>query len=87
MYMCDETMHARPDRKAPEDEEVKLVAAITSAASVMERAMKQLDYLQNKVKPVYASEGGMTETKTTANHDADHSPTVGEQFRSGRTGS
>jgi len=52
MYMCDETMHARPDRKAPEDEEVKLVAAITSAASVMERAMKQLDYLQNKVKPV-----------------------------------
>lgn len=51
-YACDETMHARPDRKAPEDEEVKLVAAITSAASVMERAMKQLDYLQNKVKPV-----------------------------------
>lgn len=47
MYACDETLHARPDRKAPEDEQVRLVEAINSAASVMQKAMAQLEHLQN----------------------------------------
>ncbi len=46
MYMCDETLHARPDRKAPDDEKVRLAGAITEAASVMQRAMAQLAKLQ-----------------------------------------
>jgi hypothetical protein len=45
-YACDETLHARPDRKAPEDEAVRLVEAIESAAGVVERAMKALDHLK-----------------------------------------
>lgn len=47
MYACDETLHARPDRKAPEDEQVRLVEAINSAANVMQKAMAQLEHLQN----------------------------------------
>lgn len=46
MFACDETLHARPDRKAPEDEAVRLVEAINGAASIMNRAMKQLEILQ-----------------------------------------
>lgn len=46
MYACDETMHARPDRKAPEDEEVRIVEAMNQAASVMQKAMRQLEHLQ-----------------------------------------
>lgn len=46
MYACDETLHARPDRKAPEDEEVRLVEVITNCAGTMERAMKQIELLQ-----------------------------------------
>lgn len=46
MHACDETLHARPDRKAPEDEAVKLVEVISSAASTMERAMKAIDHLK-----------------------------------------
>lgn len=46
MFACDETLHARPDRKAPDDEAVRLVEAINGAASVMNRAMKQLEILQ-----------------------------------------
>lgn len=48
MFACDETMHARPDRKAPEDEEVKIVQAINAAADVMNKAMRQLEHLQSK---------------------------------------
>lgn len=48
MYACDETMHARPDRKAPEDEEVRIVEAMNNAASVMQKAMRQLENLQSK---------------------------------------
>ena len=48
MYACDETLHARPDRKAPEDEEVKLVEAINSAATVLNRAMQQLEHLRGQ---------------------------------------
>lgn len=46
MFACDETLHARPDRKSPADEEVKLVEAINGAASVMTKAMKQLEQLR-----------------------------------------
>lgn len=46
MYACDETLHARPDRKAPEDEAVKLVEVINSAADTMERAMRAIDHLK-----------------------------------------
>lgn len=45
-YICDETLHARPDRKAPEDEAVKLVEVIASAANTMERAMKAMEHLK-----------------------------------------
>lgn len=46
MFACDETSHARPDRRAPEDEEVRLVEAINGAASMMQKAMRQLEHLQ-----------------------------------------
>ena len=45
-YACDETLHARPDRKSPEDETVKLVEAINNAANTMDRAMKALDHIK-----------------------------------------
>lgn len=45
-FACDETLHARPDRKAPEDEEVRLVAAINEASSTLTKAMRQLERMQ-----------------------------------------
>lgn len=46
-YICDETMHARPDRKNPDDDMVKLTEAIQGAADVMTKAMNALERLQN----------------------------------------
>lgn len=46
MHACDETLHARPDRKSPEDEVVKLAEVINGAAATMERAMKALDHIK-----------------------------------------
>jgi len=46
MYACDETQHARPDRRAPEDEKVRLVEAINSAATMLQKAMRQLEHVQ-----------------------------------------
>lgn len=46
MFACDETLHARPDRKAPEDEEVRLAEAIQQASETMAKAMRQLDLMQ-----------------------------------------
>lgn len=46
MHACDETLHARPDRKAPEDEAVKLVEVLNGAAQTMERAMRAIDHLK-----------------------------------------
>lgn len=46
LYACDETLHARPDRKAPEDEAVKLVEVMNSAANTMERAMRAMEHLK-----------------------------------------
>jgi hypothetical protein len=45
-YACDDTLHARPDRKAPEDEAVKWMEVINSAAGTMERAMRAIDHLK-----------------------------------------
>ena len=45
-YLCDETLHARPERKAPADERVRLVEVVSSAAATMERAMAQLASLK-----------------------------------------
>jgi len=47
MYFCDETLHARPDRKAAGDEEVRLVGAINEASSMLAKAMRQLEQLQS----------------------------------------
>lgn len=47
-HACDETLHARPDRKAPQDEEVRLLEAIDGAAGTMERAMKALNQLKSR---------------------------------------
>lgn len=52
MYACDETMHGRPDRKAPEDEEVKIVEAMNAAAEVMQKAMRQLEHLQARTSSI-----------------------------------
>lgn len=45
-YFCDETMHARPDRKAPEDDMVKLSETIQGAADVLAKATAALERLQ-----------------------------------------
>lgn len=45
-HACDETLHARPDRKAPEDEAVKLVEVLNGAAQTMERAMRAMEHLK-----------------------------------------
>lgn len=45
-YLCDETLHARPDRKSPDDETIKLVEVINGAAGTLERAMKALDHIK-----------------------------------------
>lgn len=46
MHACDETLHARPDRKAPEDEAIKLAEVINGAAQTLERAAKALDHIK-----------------------------------------
>jgi hypothetical protein len=45
-YACDETLHARPDRKAPEDEVINLVEVINGAAATMNRALQAIDHLK-----------------------------------------
>lgn len=46
LYACDETLHARPDRKAPEDEAIKLVEVISQATGTVERALQALEHLK-----------------------------------------
>lgn len=46
-YLCDETMHARPDRKSPEDDMVKLSETIQGAADVLAKATAALERLQS----------------------------------------
>lgn len=45
-YICDETQHARPVRKAPNDERLELVSAIKEASQTMQKAMARLDHLE-----------------------------------------
>lgn len=45
-YICDETLHARPPRKAPNDERLELVGAIKEASQTMQKAMARLDHLE-----------------------------------------
>lgn len=45
-HACDETLHARPDRKAAEDEAVKLAEVMNAAAQTMERAMRAMEHLK-----------------------------------------
>lgn len=49
-FACDETLHGRPEIKAPEDEEAKLAMVISEAANVMDRALKKLDAMQTRSK-------------------------------------
>lgn len=49
-YLCDETLHARPPRVAPEDEEVKLVEAIRTAAEQLRRGLEAADRLEARVR-------------------------------------
>lgn len=46
MYGCDETLHARPDRKAPADQEQRLVETIDNATHVMTRALQELNLMR-----------------------------------------
>ena len=46
-YACDDTLHARPDRKTPEDESVKLVESIERSADMMAKAMAALERLRS----------------------------------------
>ena len=46
LYVCDETLHARPDRKSPSDELVNLAEVIHGAADTMNRALKAIDHIQ-----------------------------------------
>lgn len=48
LYACDETLHARPDRKAAEDEAVRIVEVIDSATSTLNAALKALASLQSR---------------------------------------
>lgn len=48
MHLCDETLHARPERKAPEAEQVRLVETISQATDALTRAMHQLEQLQER---------------------------------------
>lgn len=46
LYVCDETQHARPPRKAPNDQRVELVSVIKEASATMQKAMARLDHLE-----------------------------------------
>lgn len=43
---CDETLHSRPERKAPQDERMRLIQVISTAAATMDRAMKQIESIK-----------------------------------------
>lgn len=45
-YACDDTLHTRPDRKAPEDHAVKIVGVMQDCAATMRNCMAQLEQLQ-----------------------------------------
>lgn len=46
MYACDETLHARPDRKAAEDQAARIAETIDQATATLNTALKALAALQ-----------------------------------------
>ena len=48
MYACDETLHAKPDRKTTDDAALTLAEVINGAADTMKRAMKAMEHLQSR---------------------------------------
>ncbi len=46
LYVCDETLHARPDRKSPSDELVNLTEVINGAADTLNRALRAVEHIQ-----------------------------------------
>lgn len=54
LYACDDTLHHRPSRKAPADEEAKYVEVLEQCASTMTKAMAHLEALRrgNYIKAV-----------------------------------
>lgn len=46
MYACDETLHARPERKAPEDQAARIAETIDHATATLNTALKALAALQ-----------------------------------------
>ena len=47
-HACDETLHIRPARCAPEDEEVKLAEAINAAAGTLNKTLAALERLRGR---------------------------------------
>jgi len=48
MYACDETLHARPDRKAAEDQAARIADVIDGATTTLNAALKALAQLQGQ---------------------------------------
>lgn len=46
-YICDETNHSAPARRAPQDQVVEIAETLRLAADTMTRAMARLDRLQS----------------------------------------
>lgn len=44
-HACDETLHARPPRVSPQDEQVRLVDAVNGAAQTLQNCIAQLERL------------------------------------------
>lgn len=47
MYACDETLHARPDRKSAEDQAARIADVIDGATATLNTALKALAQLQH----------------------------------------
>lgn len=51
MYACDDTLHARPERKAYQDQEANLIRVIEEASSVTNKALITLERLRGDHQP------------------------------------
>jgi len=49
-YLCDATLHARPERRAPRDEEVQIVETIKDATNVLKMALSQLENMRQQTR-------------------------------------
>lgn len=48
LFACDETMHARPDRKSPDDEKVRIAESIKDATATIHKALAALQHLNDR---------------------------------------